>query len=133
MEKSKEKKKPEQDMHDNDAFLEKDEVKKLRISYLKKISDDFIQFEDYARRSLESSGQTAVNDTHYATFHKVKGVGGTFGFPLLTEAAMEVLSLFTVKVKTETGYLDREKSQKLLEIVKRMKELVAQYKTQMGI
>ena len=115
------------------SFFEKEEVKKLRCSYLDKIGNEINILENHARKSLSSEGKIPVNEDFYAMVHKMKGVGGTFKFPLITDAAIEILQLFTVKAKTNTCYLTEEQGYKLLDIIENMRNYVKNYKNEMGM
>ena len=113
------------------GFFKKPEVKALRISYLKKVPGDIAALEKYARDMLTFESKIPIYEPHYATVHKIKGVGGTFGFPLITETAIKILKLFTVESKTHTCYLDEKQGNLLLDLIREMQENIELYKKEM--
>jgi len=115
-----------------DNFFEKEEVKNLRSSYLDKLTGEISSLEKYSRESLQSEGRIPVDHTHYGTVHKIKGVGGTFRFPLVTEVAVEILKIFTVEAKSQVLYLDKNQGNSLLDLIEKMKTHIVTYRKEMG-
>ena len=121
------------DKIDNQSFFQKKEVIQLRKSYLAKLEGEISELEAYVRQSLDREGKIAIDDTQYGTVHKIKGVGGTFQFPLVTDVAIEILALFTRDAKIQTCYLDQEQGNLLLDLIQSMNDHIKTYKAEMGI
>ena len=124
---------PKENIMDNQAFFEKPEVKKLRTSYLDKIEKEIRELEEYIRNSLNNEGKIKIDQDNYGTVHKMKGVGGTFQFPFITDVAVEILKIFTVEAKTASFTIDEEQGHAVLDFIEQMKSHVAGYKKEMGM
>ena len=117
----------------SNAFMEKPEVKALRKSYLGKVPNEISIVEKYATESLEQSEKIAIDDTYYGIVHKIKGVGGTFGFPLISEAAIKILDMFTKEAKEHTCYLTKDQGFLLLDLIADMKKHSEFYQKELDV
>ena len=82
---------------------------------------------------LREAGWVNIDQDNYGTVHKMKGVGGTFKFPLITDVAVEILKIFTVEAKTASLTINEVQGNAVLDLIEKMKSHVMEYKKEMGM
>jgi len=111
----------------NKNFFKKKEVIALRKSYLSKIREEIDELETYAKNFFEKKGKLKINSHQYGMVHKMKGVGGTFQFPKITDIAVKILELFSKNAKTKDVLLNEKEYFKFLDLLYELKIAVNEY------